>query len=81
MRVVLTDYHSGDHRPYVFKMRDPITDEDFGRFPDAMVKAVVASGAVDGDEVEIVIRKTGRRPFGDRKVVWVAPHTYEREKP
>lgn len=37
------------------------------------------AGLEDGDEFELVIRKTGRRPFGDRRVVWTRAHTYERE--
>jgi len=33
----------------------------------------------DGDEIEITIRKTGNRPFGDRKFRYQSPHTYAPE--
>lgn len=32
----------------------------------ALSEAIEAAGIRDGDEFEIIIRKTGRRPFGDR---------------
>ena len=43
--------------------------------------AIEAAGAKDGDTVLILAIKTGRRPFGDRRMVLVAPHTYKREEP
>ena len=33
----------------------------------------------DGDQIEITVRSTGKRPFGDRRVVWAKAHTYRRE--
>lgn len=106
--LVLTEYWSGDHRPYVSMLRDGETDADLGYIgPEVLRELVTESGAVDGDEVdrhgnpgrvpkpsralapagearlrqrEIVVRRTGRRPFGDRRVRLVAPHTYEREE-
>ena len=45
-----------------------------------MLEAIFkGAGASDGDEVEVSARRTGRRPHGDRRVVLVSPHTYERE--
>jgi len=41
--------------------------------------ALKRAGVADGDEIEIIVRKTGRRPFGDRRMVLVEPHTYRRE--
>lgn len=73
---VLTDFWSGNHRPYRNILRN-LDDSDADS--DAMNAAIAASGAVDGDEIEIIVRKTGRRPFGDRRVRLVAPHTYRRE--
>lgn len=80
--VVLTDYHSGARVPYENIPRDPVTDDvlDWNRQDGALTKAIRESGAVDGDEVEIIVRRTGRRPFGDRKVRLVESHMYEREK-
>lgn len=79
--IVLTDYWAGDHRPYRNMLRDGETDEDLGQVgPDVLQEIIVESGALDGDEIEIVVRRTGRRPFGDRKVQYVRAHTYEREK-
>ena len=78
MRYVLTDYWSGNHRPYrgiLRDGRDRVVSDD-----EALKAALNAVGAVDGDEIEIIVRKTGRRPFGDRKVTLVEPHTYKRER-
>lgn len=78
---ILTDYWNErkDHRPYRNHLHDPKTDELVSD-QVALEWAIKEAGAVDGDEIEIVIRKTGRRPFGDRKVSLVEPHTYKREK-
>lgn len=65
-----------------YVLHDPETDESrqgvHGR-SDALERALIEAGVQDGDEFEIVVRKTGRRPFGDRRVVYTKPHTYERE--
>ena len=78
---VVSDYwdERGTHRPYRnvlhgSKKDEPVSDND------ALEKAIEAAGAVDGDEIEIIVRKTGRRPFGNRKFRWARPHEYEREK-
>ena len=78
---VLTDYWNDprDHRPYRNQLHDPKTDELVSDM-SALETAINEAGAVDGDEIEIVVRKTGRRPFGDRKVTLVEPHTYKRER-
>ncbi len=78
-RFVVTDYHAGTRdRPYRNILRRTIDDESV-RAVDAVECAIEAAGAVDGDEITIIVVKTGRRPFGDRKVRWVRPHAYERE--
>lgn len=78
--IVLTEYQSGDHCSYRNVLRDGDTDEDLGQIQPAVLQVIVAeSGAVDGDEIEITVRRTGRRPFGDRKIRLVEPHTYKRE--
>ena len=78
---VLTDYWNErrDHRPYRNHLHDPKTDELVSD-QSVLETAINEAGAVDGDEVEIVIRKTGKRPFGNRKVVLAEPHIYKREK-
>ena len=79
--LVLTDYWHGKDRPYRSMLRDGETDADLGYVgPEVLWELVAESGAVDGDEIEIVVRRTGRRPFGDRRVRLVAAHTYEREE-
>lgn len=76
--VVISDYWSDSHRPYRGQLRDPDTDEclNLRRVVDELL---VNADIRDGDEVEIVLYSTGRRPFGDRKVRFVRAHTYERE--
>ena len=80
MKCILSDYYSGDHRPYRNMLRDE-NDADLGQAPwdGPLAQAIRESGAVDGDEIEIVVRQTGRRPFGDRRIVLSEPHTYTRE--
>lgn len=68
----------GHHRSYRNVLHDPVTDEGV-ELRKAFIEALVISGASDGDEVRLVVVKTGRRPFGKRRVVWTKPHTYERE--
>lgn len=78
---VLTDYWNErrDHRPYRNQLHDPKSDELVSD-QSALESAINEVGAVDGDEIEIVVRKTGRRPFGNRKVVLAEPHVYRRER-
>lgn len=68
------------HRPYHGVLRDPETDENVST-KDLIEQTIAESGAVDGDELMITVsvQKTGKRPFGDRKVVLAKPHTYERQ--
>lgn len=81
IKAVVTHYWNKeqDHTPYRWLLRTPDNDMELDRRDmfDSMVKHI---GAKDGDEIEISIRKTGQRPFGDRKFIWVRPHEYEREK-
>lgn len=72
---VLTDYHHGSDRPYRALLHDPATDRQLDKH-ELIEKLAAQAGAVDGDEIEIQIRKTGARPFGNEKVRLVAPHTY-----
>ena len=79
MKCVTTDFYSGNHRPYRNILRGSVTDEQLSKI-DVLDTLILESGAIDGDEIEITVRRTGQRPFGDRKVRLVKPHTYEREK-
>lgn len=79
-RLVVSHYWSGDHAPYTNMLRDPDTDEPV-RHHEFLDSLLCAAAVEDGDEVEIVVRRTGRRPFGDRRVGLVSAHTYERETP
>jgi hypothetical protein len=79
--IVLTDYWHGKDRPYQGMLRDGETDANLGQVgPETLLELVAESGAVDGDEIEITVRRTGRRPFGDRRVRLVRPHKYKREE-
>ena len=80
--VVISDYYSrrqdGTYdRPYR-NVKRTIDDclVDWWRNWCSMVENI---GAVDGDEIEITIKRTGRRPFGNRRMVLARPHEYERE--
>ena len=82
--VVVSDYWSEDfaHRPHASYARMLRDERDEPLSKPAVLDALIDfAGALDGDEIEITIKKTGRRPFGDRRVVLVEPHTYRREKP
>jgi hypothetical protein len=67
-----------DHTPYRWTLRTPDNDMEMDK-QDLLASMIKHSGAEDGDEIEIIVRKTGRRPFGDRKFVLVGPHKYKRE--
>lgn len=75
---VASDYHSEGRRPYRLVLRHPMTDAPVEK-SDALVAAMMIADVRDGDEIRIVVVKTGRRPFGDRRVVLRGPHTYVRE--
>jgi hypothetical protein len=78
-RVVVVDYwnKAGDHRPYQSQLHDR-ADEPIDVL--RVIEALVAeAGIVDGDEVVITMKATGKRPFGNRKMRWDRPHRYERE--
>jgi len=80
MKLVVTHSWNKEksHTPYRWSLRTPDNDMEMDRY-DLLSSMIKHAGADDGDEIEIIVRKTGRRPFGDRKVVWVRPHEYERE--
>jgi hypothetical protein len=76
---VLTDYFDEvfGHRPYMGLLHG---EDDQRVHADAVLEqAARLAGARDGDEIMVVVLKTGRRPFGRRRVRLVEPHTYERE--
>ena len=77
--VVVTDYYDARGNPEGFEeLRASATDEPIDEVC-ALDAAAHELGAEDGDEIEIIVRKTGRRPFGDRKMRRVRRHAYERE--
>lgn len=59
------------HTPY----RNSLMQQKLGDF--SFQRLLESGNFDDGDEVEITIRKTGKRPHGDKKVVFTKPHTYE----
>jgi hypothetical protein len=79
--LVFTDYHvPGQERiPYRGVLYDPTSDKMLDGERE-IVKLCDLEGIKDGDEFELAVRRTGRRPFGDRRVMLVKPNTYEREE-
>jgi hypothetical protein len=76
---VVTDYwdeHFG-HRPYVGLLHDE--DDRDVHATDVLERAMRLARVRDGDEIMVVVLKTGRRPLGARKMRWTEPHKYERE--
>lgn len=76
-RFIKRDYWNehGNHRPY----RNMVHDEnDEARFQlcnlDELLECVE-----DGEEFEITVRPTRRRPFGERRYRYQRAHTYEPE--
>ena len=62
------------HRPYRNMLHDG-NDKRCGLATE--IESMFAdAGAVDGDEVEIIIRCTGNRPFGGRIWKLLKAHTY-----
>ncbi|HYX20442.1 MAG TPA: hypothetical protein VFA98_06310 [Thermoanaerobaculia bacterium] len=76
---VVTDYwdeHFG-HRPYVGMLHDE--DDRDVHATDVLERAMRLARVHDGDEIMVVVLKTGRRPLGARKMRWTRPHEYTRE--
>lgn len=65
------------HRPYSGVMRS-VDDAEID-VREEVRRMAREAGVKDGDEIEIIVRKTGARPFGDRQMCLVEPHTYKRE--
>lgn len=78
-RAVITDYHSGGQVPYPSTLHDPDTDETLAAW--SVIRDLrKRAGVTDGEEVEIIMRRTGRRTDLS-KMRLVAAHTYRREPP
>lgn len=79
LKLLLRDYWSGDHRPYQ-GMAHTVEGVLLRQLPwEIFGKLLEQAGVKDGDVFELTIRKTGERPFGDRRIVYTKPHTYELE--
>lgn len=77
--VVLTDYWAGKDRPYRSLLRDPKTDQGVD-LHDLLSNLVKEAGAVDGELVQVSVRRIeGVVPFDERRVRLVEDHTYRRE--
>ncbi len=89
---VSTDYHGGaksecsccgpdrlGHRYRRMAAHHPVTDEEV-EAADVLREAMIVADVRDGDLFRVVVVRLPARPFGDRKVVWTSPNTYEREK-
>lgn len=76
VKLVVRDYWNEDfsHRPYQMVLHD--CDDDNTSEVDTITKLLESIGARDGDEIEICVRLTGKRPFGNVRWVWKRPHEY-----
>ncbi len=79
-KLTVLDYWWDNNRPYQNVPHDSDTAEkiDVFKLLDTLFEG---AGVKDGDEVTITVTKTGRRPFGNRRMRLVAPHTYELDPP
>jgi hypothetical protein len=69
-RVMRRDIYHDGHRVAVARIHDAEKDEPIQFF---LPMAMELMGIVDGDEFEITLVKTGKRPHGDRRFVRVGP--------
>lgn len=76
MILVKRDYWAKDnHCPY----RNCFHDKEDQPLDWYDVIRELLSDIEDGDEMEIVVTKTGKRPFGDRRYCYQTPHAYAPE--
>lgn len=75
MTGVYRHHWSGNHAPYQDLVASPIDDKEHMQLSEfePLFRMI---GVTDGDEIEISVRKTGRRPFGDRRVILQRSGTY-----
>jgi len=79
IRLVVTDYWSADWKKKVHEgVLHSLTDRPLDS-EGLLSRALLRIGAEDGDEIEILITVTGRRPFEDRRVRILSPFAPERE--
>lgn len=80
MKFIYRDYWNAEenHCPYVCQLHDTKDNQLFKLYD--LKHLFDAAGVKDGDEVEITIKKTGKRPFGKRIWKLLAPHTYGPKK-
>lgn len=73
-RFINRDYWSGDHRPYRNVLHD-LSDKPADWFA-VRERLFAEAGIRDGDVFEVIVRRTGERPFS---TVWrrTKPHVYE----
>ena len=75
--MVYNDYYAEyGHVLYKAEARNH-SDEPVGQL-SCLLSMFEQAGIEDGDEFELIIRKTGNRPFDGTRIELVAPHTYER---
>lgn len=66
------------HTPYRDILHDPETDDQLAQANEPLRGMLRELGAEDGDELEIVVRKTGNRPFEGTIWALTEAHKYER---
>lgn len=74
-KFVFRNYWAGNSDwPYRAVIHD-LQDQHLAK-QEALNPLFKSLGIQDGDEFEIIIKKTGRRPFGDRRFILQEPHIY-----
>jgi hypothetical protein len=69
-RVVRRDVYKDGLKVAACRIHDSESDQPIHFFLDLAIDGL---GIADGDEFEVSIVPTGRRPFGDRRIVRVGP--------
>lgn len=75
-RYIYRDYWNAEqtHRPYCNEIHDLKDEKLFQLYH--LEPLFTKAGIADGDEIEIIVRKTGNRPFGNRIWKLIEPHRY-----
>lgn len=76
------DRSDNGHRPYRNLIYDAAGEEQICQFRAGTLEDLLrAAGVQSGDEFELTIRRTGRRPKGERRHFLHKPHEYRLETP
>lgn len=75
IRLIKRDYWANGQNPY----RAMLHDHTDRAIDTTACRYDLLADFNDGDEIEIIVRRTGKRPFGDRRYILQAPNRYDPE--